>query len=118
VDGCPNCTRLERLLYASINSQAAAATAAGLGAVGVPPAAAGVLADVAGDVAAKEAVKAKRKGQRKASAYAKRYGRCYRQIKKAKTLKSGKMAKGYGGKRGHARIVKEAHRCAKKGGKK
>lgn len=114
MDGCPNCSRLERLLYASISANTAAATSAGLQGVGVPPVAADVLGDVAGEVAGKEAVK----GKRKASAYAKRYGRCYRRIKREKTLKSGKMAKGYGGKRGHARIVKEAHKCAKKGGRK
>jgi len=55
--------------------------------------------------------------KRKPNAYAKRYGREYRRIKKAKTLKSGKMAKGYGGRRGHRRIVKEAHAAAKRGRK-
>lgn len=114
MDGCPNCSRLERLLYASIASNTSAAVSAGLQGIGVPPVASDVLGDVAGEAAGKEAVK----GKRKASTYAKRYGRCYRKIKKAKTLKSGKMAKGYGGRRGHARIVKEAHKCAKKGGRK
>lgn len=114
MDGCPNCTRLERLLYASISANAAQATSAGLQGIGVPPLAADVLGDVVGETAGKEAVK----GKRKASSYAKRYGRCYKRIKRQKTLKSGKMAKGYGGKRGHARIVKEAHKCAKKGGSK
>lgn len=111
---CENCNRMERLLYASLASNASALTTAGLQAAGVPDGAAAALGGVAGEVVATEGVK----GTRKASAYAKRYGRCYRRIKKAKTLKSGKMAKGYGGKRGHARIVKEAHKCAKKGGKK
>ena len=113
MDGCPTCSRLERLLYASISANTAAATSAGLQGLGVSPAPADVVGGLAGEVVAKEAVK----GKRKASAYARRYGRCYRKIKKAKTLKSGKMAKGYGGKRGHARIVKEAHKCAKKGGR-
>lgn len=111
---CENCSRLERLLYASIASNTAAVTSAGLQNLGVSPVTADVVGASAGNIAAQEAVK----GKRKASAYAKRYGRCYRSIKKAKTLKSGKMAKGYGGKRGHARIVKEAHACARKGGKK
>lgn len=56
--------------------------------------------------------------KRKPSAYNRRYAAAYRRIKKSKTLKSGKMAKGYGGKRGHARIVKMAHAAAKKGGRK
>ena len=113
---CENCSRLERLLYASIASNAASLTSAGLQQVGLNPAAADTLGSVVGEAAAEETVKTTRAAKRKASAYAKRYGRCYRQIKKAKTLKSGKMAKGYGGKRGHARIVKEAHKCAKKKG--
>lgn len=114
VDGCPNCSRLERLLYASIASNAAQATSTGLQGLGVPPVAADALGGVAGEVAGKEAVK----GKRKASSYAKRYGREYRRIKKKNTLKNGKMRKGYGGKRGHVRMVKEAHKAAKKGGRK
>ena len=58
------------------------------------------------------------KPKRKPSAYNRRYAAAYRRIKKAKTLKSGKMAKGFGGKRGHARIVKMAHAQAKKGGRR
>ena len=58
------------------------------------------------------------KPKRKPSAYNRRYAAAYRRIKKSKTLKSGKMAKGFGGKRGHARIVKMAHAQAKKGGRK
>lgn len=115
---CENCSRLERLLYASIASNTAAVTSAGLQNLGVAGGAADGLGAALGEAAAKETVMASRTGRRKVSAYAKRYGACYRRIKKAKTLKSGKMAKGYGGKRGHARIVREAHKCAKKGGKK
>jgi hypothetical protein len=58
------------------------------------------------------------KPKRKPSAYNRRYAAAYRRIKRSKTLKSGKMAKGFGGKRGHARIVKMAHAQAKKGGRK
>lgn len=58
------------------------------------------------------------KPKRKPSAYNRRYAAAYRRIKRKKTLKSGKMAKGFGGKRGHQRIVKMAHAEAKKGGKK
>ncbi len=58
------------------------------------------------------------KQKRKASAYNRRYAAAYRRIKRSKTLKSGKMAKGYGGKTGHKKIVKAAHAAAKKGGRK
>lgn len=58
------------------------------------------------------------KATRKPSAYNKRYARAYRALKKKKTLKSGKMAKGFTGKRGHAKLVKLAHAAAKKGGRK
>ncbi len=58
------------------------------------------------------------KPKRKPSAYNRRYAAAYRRIKRSKTLKSGKMAKGFGGKRGHNRIVKMAHAAAKKGGRK
>lgn len=62
--------------------------------------------------------KEEEKPKRKPSAYNRRYGAAYRRIKKKKTLKNGKMAKGFGGKRGHARIRTMAHAEAKKGGKK
>ena len=39
-------------------------------------------------------------------------------IKKKHTLKNGKMQKGWGGKRGHKRIMDAAHAEARKGGKK
>lgn len=58
------------------------------------------------------------KPKRKASAYNRRYAAAYRRIKKKHTLKNGTMAKGWGGKRGHAKIVKMAHAEAKKGGRK
>ncbi len=58
------------------------------------------------------------KPKRKPSAYNRRYAAAYRRIKRSKTLKNGNMAKGYTGKRGHARIVKMAHAQAKKGGRK
>jgi ribosomal protein S19E (S16A) len=59
------------------------------------------------------------KPKRKPSAYNRRYAAAYRRIKRSKTLKSGKMAKGYGGKTGHKKIVKMAHAAArKKGGRR
>jgi len=58
------------------------------------------------------------KPKRKPSAYNRRYAAAYRRIKKKHTLKSGAMGKGWGGKRGHKRIVKLAHAEARKGGKK
>lgn len=56
--------------------------------------------------------------KRKPSAYNRRYAAAYRRIKKKKTLKNGNMAKGFGGVRGHKRIMKMAHDEARKGGKK
>ncbi len=56
--------------------------------------------------------------KRKPSAYNRRYAAAYKRIKKKHMLKNGNMAKGWTGKRGHARIVKMAHAEAKKGGKK
>lgn len=61
---------------------------------------------------------AEEKPKRKPSAYNRRYAAAYRRIKKSKTLKNGNMAKGFGGVRGHKRIMKMAHDEAKKGGKK
>lgn len=58
------------------------------------------------------------KPKRKPSAYNRRYAAAYRRIKKKHTLKNGNMAKGWTGKRGHARIVKMAHAEARKGGRK
>ena len=57
---------------------------------------------------------------RKPSAYNRRYAAAYRRIKKKKTLKSGKMAKGYAkrdgslSKAGHAKIRTAAHKEARK----
>ncbi len=65
---------------------------------------------------ANEAVEEKPK--RKPSAYNRRYAAAYRRIRKKNTLKNGNMRKGFGGKRGHNRIVKMAHAEAKKGGRK
>ena len=58
------------------------------------------------------------KPKRKPSAYNRRYAAAYRRIKKKHMLKNGNMAKGWSGKRGHARIVKMAHAEAKKGGRR
>ena len=58
------------------------------------------------------------KPKRKPSAYNRRYAAAYRRIKKKKTLKNGRMAKGFGGKSGHKKIVKMAHAEARKGGRK
>lgn len=54
------------------------------------------------------------KPKRKPSTYNRRYAAAYRRIKRKKTLKSGKMAKGFGGKSGHKKIVKMAHAEVKK----
>lgn len=57
---------------------------------------------------------------RKPSPYNRRYAAAYRRIKKKKTLKSGKMAKGYAkrdgslSKAGHAKIRTAAHKEAKR----
>ncbi len=58
------------------------------------------------------------KPKRKPSPYNRRYAAAYRRIRKKNTLKNGSMRKGYGGKRGHNKIVKMAHAEAKKGGRK
>ena len=54
------------------------------------------------------------KPKRKPSSYNRKYAAAYRRIKRKKTLKSGKMAKGFGGKTGHKKIVKMAHAEVKK----
>ncbi len=56
--------------------------------------------------------------KRKPSSYNRRYASAYRRIKRSKTLKSGKMAKGFSGTSGHKKIVKLAHAAAKKKGRK
>ena len=57
------------------------------------------------------AVPAKKK--RKVSAYSRRYGAAYKRLRKRHTLKNGKYRKGYN----HKRLVKLAHKEAKRGGK-
>lgn len=52
--------------------------------------------------------------KRKPSTYNRKYAAAYRRIKKKKTLKSGKMSKGFGGIAGHKKIVKMAHAEVKK----
>lgn len=52
--------------------------------------------------------------KRKPSAYNRKYSAAYRRIKRSKTLKNGRMAKGYSGRAGHNRIVKMAHAEVKK----
>lgn len=56
--------------------------------------------------------------KRKPSAYNRRYAAAYRRIKRKKTLKNGRMAKGFGGKTGHKKIMAMAHKEAKKNGRK
>ncbi len=51
--------------------------------------------------------------KRKVSAYSRRYGSAYKRLRKRHTLKNGKYRKGYN----HKRIVKLAHKEAKRGGK-
>ena len=51
--------------------------------------------------------------KRKVSAYSRRYGAAYRRIRKRHTLKSGKYRKGWN----HKKVVKAAHKEAKRGGK-
>ena len=52
--------------------------------------------------------------KRKVSAYSRRYGAAYKRLRKRHTLKNGKFRKGYN----HKRLVKLAHKEAKRGGKK
>ena len=52
--------------------------------------------------------------KRKISAYSRRYGAAYKRLRKRHTLKSGKYRKGYN----HKRLVKLAHKEAKRGGRK
>ena len=53
------------------------------------------------------------KKKRKVSAYSRRYGAAYKRLRKRHTLKNGKYRKGYN----HKRLVKLAHKEAKRGGK-
>ena len=52
--------------------------------------------------------------KRKVSAYSRRYGAAYKRIARKAKLKSGKMRKGMT----HKKIVKLAHKEAKRGGKR
>lgn len=58
------------------------------------------------------------KPKRKPSAYNRAYSRNYRAIKAKHTLKNGKMAKGWAGKKGHMRILEMAHKQTRKEMKK
>lgn len=85
---------------------------------GMNPSLAMTIGSELGERAETKAFEAVEKVKRKASTYNRRYAAAYRRIKKKHTLKSGKMAKGYGGRRGHIKMVKMAHAEAKKGGRK
>lgn len=52
--------------------------------------------------------------KRKVSAYSRRYGAAYKRLRRKHTLKSGKMRKGIN----HKKLVKMAHKEAKRGGKR
>ena len=54
------------------------------------------------------------KKTRKASPYNRRYAAAYKRIRKRHTLKNGKYRKGWN----HKKVVKAAHKEAKRGGKK
>jgi hypothetical protein len=58
------------------------------------------------------------KPKRRPSAYNRAYSRNYRAIKAKHTLKNGKMAKGWSGKKGHMRILEAAHKETRKEMKK
>lgn len=62
----------------------------------------------------KEAPGTSKPKKRKVSAYSRRYGSAYKRLRKRHTLKNGKYRKGYN----HKRLVKLAHKEAKRGGKK
>jgi len=62
----------------------------------------------------KEAPADSKPKKRKVSAYSRRYGAAYKRLRKRHTLKNGKYRKGYN----HKRLVKLAHKEAKRGGKK
>ncbi len=52
--------------------------------------------------------------KRKVSAYSRRYGAAYKRLRRKAMLKSGKMRKGMT----HKKLVKLAHKEAKRGGKR
>lgn len=65
------------------------------------------------ELMSKEAAPVAKKAKRKVSAYSRRYGAAYKRLRKRHTLKNGKYRKGYN----HKRLVKLAHKEAKRGGK-
>jgi len=62
----------------------------------------------------KEAAPAATPKKRKVSAYSRRYGAAYKRLRRKNTLKGGKMRKGVT----HKKLVKMAHKEAKRGGKR
>lgn len=66
------------------------------------------------EMMSKDAPGVAKKAKRKVSAYSRRYGAAYKRLRKRHTLKNGKYRKGYN----HKRLVKLAHKEAKRGGKK
>lgn len=65
------------------------------------------------ELMSKDAPAPAKKAKRKVSAYSRRYGAAYKRLRKRHTLKNGKYRKGYN----HKRLVKLAHKEAKRGGK-
>lgn len=65
------------------------------------------------ELMSKDASAPAKKAKRKVSAYSRRYGAAYKRLRKRHTLKNGKYRKGYN----HKRLVKLAHKEAKRGGK-
>jgi hypothetical protein len=65
------------------------------------------------ELMSKETAPVAKKAKRKVSAYSRRYGAAYKRLRKRHTLKNGKYRKGYN----HKRLVKLAHKEAKRGGK-
>jgi hypothetical protein len=65
------------------------------------------------EMMSKDTPKVAKKAKRKVSAYSRRYGAAYKRLRKRHTLKNGKYRKGYN----HKRLVKLAHKEAKRGGK-
>ena len=86
---------------------------------GMNPSLAMTLGSELGERVEAKATQAVEKVKRKTvSTYNKKYSAAYRRIKQSKVLKNGKMAKGWGGKAGHLRILELAHKAAKKEMKK
>ena len=86
---------------------------------GMNPSLAMTIGSELGERAEAKAAQVVQKVKRKAvSTYNKKYAAAYRRIKQSKTLKSGKMAKGWAGRAGHLRIVDLAHKATQKEMKK